>query len=255
MNLQNIIEKALSRTEGVPNHERAARIVDFIEIAQDLAGETTSDIGRNVAITVQRPDENTIGGYPTGRLAEPPRPSSNLIVLPGDEAAMSLPRMMDQAHIIPSGKSSEPLFTVRQIEEYLRVAAPSYIDVELEAGKPPVRYARQIKTETYTAGNEGDGVVKLFYPDKGDQDCPPVLFTTSDDKIDVDAAVQECYAIARNRYSLNTEAKKVTARPAKQWVASLDSVMANGMGADADEGNAANSHAFRNPTPVLRPRL
>jgi hypothetical protein len=128
--------------------------------------------------------------------------------------------------------------------------------VQLDPANPPVRYARKISKESSLfGGEEGEGTVTLSYPDKGDGDCPGFVFSTSDAKIDVNQAVEQCVAVARSRYSVNPEVRRIVARPAKQWVPDLDSIRSNGVGAEAPDSGIENSMAYRNPTPAISPRF
>lgn len=229
MNLQSIIERALARTEGLPNDARAARIADFIEIAQELSGDT----GVRYRIPEPQIGERLISG---GRVQSQQVPATNgtLVVLP-DEVPDSLPRMsVSDPRMVMSSRSSEPVRSLQEIEAYVQRVAPTTMDVTIDPDSPPVRLVRRITMEKYGAGSDDEGVVKLCYADKGDIDCPPFLFTTSDANIDIQAALRECEAVAKSRYSLKKR-DPIKARPVKPWTPDIESTLANGVGAEAGD--------------------
>jgi hypothetical protein len=99
--------------------------------------------------------------------------------------------------------------SIRQIEAYLEKETRPIIDVVLNDGKPPITLIRRIELESCAiqqaagrgnVGTEGDGIVRLMYGVRGDDDPPAVIFTSADRKINARAAVSELIKAARARY-------------------------------------------------------
>lgn len=212
MELAGVIERALNRTEGLPNSERARQIVAYIEIAQDLAGVAPAPVAPKKVL-------------PTSDIG---RARQTLIVTPDEDEAPPPPRMFGQQR-----KKDEQVRSVEEIAEHLKRAAPTVIEVDLGDGKQPIKMARSIQIDASSVGTPGDGIVRLVYLVPGQDDGPTVLFSSADEKLDVKGKMEEIQQAAKAVVS--RKQRSVQPRMAKSFDFNVDSAVRAGIGGDADD--------------------